>query len=141
VWTRLLACGALPGAGVLEAPTWSLLSRTQAKSCLLRAPVWPDRCGSRDNRWSTDRDKLLGQALAVAEEGPDAGFCRVLQSGPDGRSLVVTAGAGRIDDRAGGRIDATDSMSQYSYVLARREPVASEDFAFETRFAPFALLR
>ena len=89
---------------------------------------------------STNLDELLDQAVVVAGRGLDAGFCRMLQPGPDGSSLVAKAGAGWSLDRAGGRSDETDSMSQFSYVLASREPVVIEDFALETRFVPSALL-
>ena len=89
---------------------------------------------------SADLDALFDQAVKVTTRGLDTVFCRVLQPGPDGTSPLFKAGVGWASGLGAGGIDEIDSSSRFSHVLARREPVAIEDFATETRFAPSALL-
>ncbi|MBA3775742.1 MAG: EAL domain-containing protein, partial [Betaproteobacteria bacterium] len=89
---------------------------------------------------STDLDELINQAAKVIDEGLNAGFCVILQLAPDGHSLVVKSGSGWSEGWIGRHLTETGPDSQYSFVLASRDPVIVKDFLQEARFKPSTML-
>ena len=89
---------------------------------------------------NTDLDKLLDELASVAVAGLNVEFCKVLQYGPDGHSLLHKAGIGWQEGWVGGCDPATEDTVRTRFVLTNGEPVSVADFATETRFAPSNVL-
>jgi diguanylate cyclase (GGDEF)-like protein/PAS domain S-box-containing protein len=88
----------------------------------------------------TDIDVLLASAVAAVVDGLGADCCSLLRFGPDGRPIVLQAGAGWADGWLGRELIEAGPGTQIGYVIERREPVMVEDFATESRFKPAEIL-
>jgi diguanylate cyclase (GGDEF)-like protein len=89
---------------------------------------------------NTDLDELLDELASVAVAGLNVEFCKVLQYGPDGHSLLHKAGIGWQEGWVSGCDPATGDTMRTRFVLTNAEPVSVADFATETRFAPSNVL-
>jgi diguanylate cyclase (GGDEF)-like protein/PAS domain S-box-containing protein len=90
---------------------------------------------------NTDLDQLLDELAAVVAAGLNVEFCKVLQFGPDGQSLLHKAGVGWQTGWIGGQEPVSDVPTRTSFVLASLEPLNVTDFLAETRFAPSLTLQ
>jgi diguanylate cyclase (GGDEF)-like protein/PAS domain S-box-containing protein len=89
---------------------------------------------------NTDLDELLDELATLVAAGLNVEFCKVLQFGPDGHTLLHKAGVGWQDGWIGGQVPDSDRTTRTSFVLASREPLTVADYTAETRFAPSTTL-
>src|ERR1700722_1472765 len=89
---------------------------------------------------NTDLDELLDELATLVATGLNVEFCKVLQFGPDGHSLLHKAGVGWQSGWIGGQVPVSDETTRTSFVLASREPLNVADYMTETRFAPSTTL-
>ncbi|WP_052494229.1 EAL domain-containing protein [Nitrosospira sp. NpAV] len=90
---------------------------------------------------STDLGELWNQVAAVASQGLDIDFCKILLITLDGHSFILKAGSGWQEGWIGRQICTLDENTQNRFVLMSGEPVIVEDFRTETRFTPSEILR
>ncbi|MFQ5617073.1 MAG: GAF domain-containing protein, partial [Anaerolineales bacterium] len=82
---------------------------------------------------------LLDEAAALVARTLDVTYCKVLELLPDGKALLLRAGAGWREGVMGQvTMGAVDSQAEYT--LLSRNPVIVEDFSTETRFGVPPLL-
>ncbi|MEP6703026.1 MAG: diguanylate cyclase, partial [Betaproteobacteria bacterium] len=81
----------------------------------------------------TDIDELLRRAVATITDGLGVEFCRVVQSSPDG-STILRAGAGWTNGWLGRRSGAGTQCVATHWLIASREPLLVPDYATEERF-------
>jgi diguanylate cyclase (GGDEF)-like protein/PAS domain S-box-containing protein len=89
---------------------------------------------------NTDLGELLDELATLVATGLNVEFCKVLQFGPDGHSLLHKAGVGWHSGWIGGQVPVSDETTRTSFVLASREPLTVADYMTETRFAPSTTL-
>src|ERR1700722_10436703 len=89
---------------------------------------------------NTDLDELLDELATLVATGLNVEFCKVMQFGPDGHSLLHKAGVGWRNGWIGGHLTLTGDTTRTSFVLASGEPLTVADYPTETRFAPSATL-
>jgi diguanylate cyclase (GGDEF)-like protein/PAS domain S-box-containing protein len=89
---------------------------------------------------NTDLDELLDQLATLVATGLNVEFCKVLQFGPDGHSLLHKAGVGWQSGWIGGQVPVSGETTRASFVLASGEPLTVADYHTETRFAPSTTL-
>jgi diguanylate cyclase (GGDEF)-like protein/PAS domain S-box-containing protein len=89
---------------------------------------------------NTDLDELLDELATLVATGLDVEFCKVLQFGPDGHSLLHKAGVGWQSGWIGGQVPVSAETTRTSFVLASGEPLTVADYRTETRFAPSTTL-
>jgi diguanylate cyclase (GGDEF)-like protein/PAS domain S-box-containing protein len=89
---------------------------------------------------NTDLDELLDELATLVATGLNVEFCKVMQFGPDGHSLLHKAGIGWRNGWIGGHLTVTGETTRSSFVLASGEPLTVADYQTETRFAPSATL-
>lgn len=91
-----------------------------------------------------DLDTLLEAAVVTVRDTLEVDLVKVLERAPDGRSLLLRAGAGWHDGLVGKAVVTVevggDLTSQSGYTLRVDEPVIVEDLARETRFSGSSLL-
>src|SRR5580698_5187242 len=87
-----------------------------------------------------DLDDLMDELATVVATGLDVEFCKVLQFGPDGHSLLHKAGIGWQSGWIGGQEPVSAETTRTSFVLASGEPLTVLDYQTETRFAPSTTL-
>lgn len=90
---------------------------------------------------SADLEDILSRAVELVSVTLKADFCNVLELEPDGKRLVFRAAAGWPAEWIGERTVSVRPGSRPDFILSRREPIVSEDYQAETRFAPSALMQ
>jgi diguanylate cyclase (GGDEF)-like protein len=85
--------------------------------------------------------ELTSHAIAVATRGLPAAFCRLLETGSDDKSLVLTNASGWDPEWSARRVYDAAEETEDRFIIGVREAVIIEDFLTETRFQPSAMLR
>lgn len=83
---------------------------------------------------STDLDRLMGEATALAAMGLSVEFCKVLELLPDEKGLLLRAGVGWKQELVGKATVSAGEESHAGYTLLSKEPVIVEDLRSEKRF-------
>jgi len=85
--------------------------------------------------------ELTSHAISVATRGLPAAFCRLLETGSDDKSLVLTNASGWDPEWSARRTYDAVEETEDRFIIGVREAVIIEDFSTETRFRPSAMLR
>jgi diguanylate cyclase (GGDEF)-like protein/PAS domain S-box-containing protein len=89
---------------------------------------------------STDLEDVLGRAVELVSVTLKADYCNVLELEPEGKQLLYKATAGWPAEWVGQRRVSVRPSSRAEFVLTHREPLVTEDYEKETRFAPSPLI-
>lgn len=88
-----------------------------------------------------DLDELLQEATALVSRALDVDLVKVLETLPDGRTMLIRAGVNWKPGVVGKATLGADLHSPAGYALQQNEPVISRDVSTEDRFEIPALLR
>ena len=83
---------------------------------------------------SMDLDEILTEGCRLVGEALDTDLAKVMQLHPDGRTLLVRAGAGWKPGIVGHTVVDAGSGSSEGHAITMGEPVTSDDIATEERF-------
>jgi len=89
---------------------------------------------------TTDLSELLNQTVIFVTQTLEVEYCGVFELLPDGKTLILRAGAGWKEGYVGRATIDAEPGSQVGHTFVAREPVVVTDMRQETRFAPSPLL-
>jgi PAS domain S-box-containing protein len=88
-----------------------------------------------------DLSVLMEEAVSLVAETLEVEYAKIQERLPDGKTLLLQAGAGWQEELVGQATVQATTDSQAGYTLLSSGPVIVEDFSQEVRFRPSSLLR